>query len=91
MVTVDAGEGTLPLAFLLNSDLACFDDGGALCDVKDDVRLLGEPSFDSLFENLLLFTTITDENCLSYHLEDKWLQHADDLLFDDERLRAEGE
>ena len=30
MVTVDTGKGTLPLAFLLDSDLDCFDDVEAL-------------------------------------------------------------
>ncbi len=91
MVTVDTVEGTSPLVFLLDSDLESFDDGDALRDFKDDVRLLGEPSFDSFLEDLLLFTTITDERCLSSRLEDKWLRCADDPLFDDERPRAEGE
>ena len=91
MVTVDTGEGTLPLAFLLDLDLECFDDGDALCDVEDDIRLLGEPSFDSLLKDLLLFTTITDDHCLSSCLEDEQLRRADDLLFNDEWLQAEGE
>ncbi len=91
MVTVDAGEVTLTLAFLLDSDLERFNDGDALCDVDDDVCLLGEPSFYSLLEDLLLFTTTMDEHCSSSCLEDKRLQCADDALFDDERLWAEGE
>ena len=91
MVTVDTGESTLPLAFLMDSDLERFDDGDVLCDVEDDVRLLGEPSFDSLLEDLLLFTTILDEHCSSSLLEDERLRPADDPFFDDERLRAERE
>ncbi len=91
MVTVDAGEGTFPLVFLLDSDLERFDDRDALYEVEDYVRFLGVTSFNSLLEDFLLFTTITDECCLSSRLEYKRLRHADDLLFDDERLRAEGE
>ncbi len=91
MVTVDTGELNSPLAFLLESDLEPFDDGDALCNVKDNLRLLGEHSFHSLLKDLLLFTTITDERCSSSCLEDKQLQHADDPLFDDEQLRAEVE
>ncbi len=57
VVTVDTEEGTLPLVFLLGSDLECFDDRDALCNVKDNVRLLEEPSFN--------FTTIMDDRCSS--------------------------
>ncbi len=81
----------MPLAFLLDSELECFNDGDALWDVEDDIHFLGEPSFDSLLEDLLLFTTITDERWSPSRLEDKQLRRADDPLFDDDLLWSERE
>ena len=87
VVTVDAGDGVSPLVFFLDSDFGRFDDG----DTEDDVRLLGEVIFNSLLEDLLLFTTISDDRCFSSRLDDEDLRRADDPLFEDERLRVAGE
>ena len=54
VVTVDAGESNFSFAFLMDSDLERFEDGDALSIVEDEIRLLGEPSCDSLVEDFFV-------------------------------------
>lgn len=48
VVTVDAGESNFSFAFLMDPALERFEVGDALSIVEEKVRLLGEPSFESL-------------------------------------------
>ena len=101
VVTVDAGEGMLFLAFLVLFDLDRFEEGDAPSGEEDGVRLLGELIFASLSEAFAVFrrdsvfTTIVlveaeweeDERRLSLPFDDERRRPEDE----DERLRADGE
>ena len=97
VVTVDVGLSNFSFAFLMDPDLERFEDGDTLSIVEDEVRLLGEPSFVSLLEDFLpavdprWAVDEVDERLSPSRLEDEWLRPVDDPLFEEERLRAEGE